>query len=73
VVDDRFRRLLADQTLQCRDALLPGARLALACHNNADIAARQIVEAPNVDRVAGCDQQGEASIPGENPRLGFDP
>ena len=51
---------------------MPGARLALACHNNADVAAPQIVEAPNVHRVASCDQQGETSVPGENPRLGFD-
>ena len=69
---DRFRRFLANQGLQCGDGLVPGARLAFARHNNADGAACQIVESLNGERVAGGDQQAEPSVSGKNARLGLD-
>ena len=59
VGEDRFRGLSANQRLQRGDVLVPGTRLACACHDDADAGSCQIVEALNVERVAGCDQQGE--------------
>ena len=54
--EDRFRGLLANRGLQCGDVLMPGARLAFACHNDADGRVRKIVEALNAERIAGRDQ-----------------
>src|SRR6516165_3786630 len=57
VGEDRFRGPLANQGLQRGEVLVPGAGLAFACHDDADGVARQILEALNAERVAGCDRQ----------------
>ena len=72
VGEDRLHLRLANQGLQRGDVLVPGAWLAFAGHDDVKGAMHQIVEPPNANRVAGCDQQGKTSVSGKNARLGLD-